>query len=190
MNRKGTLFVVTGPSGAGKGTVLKEVTSRMDHLYFSVSATTRAPRAGEADGVHYHFLDRAGFEDLIRRDRLLEYAEYVGNYYGTPLDPVTEHLSAGDDVLLEIEVQGALKVKEKRPDAALIFIAPPSFAELAAARNRKKPSAAAWRPREESAPPWTATIILFSTIGWIPLPGSWRASSPPSAAAGKTGALS
>ena len=117
MNRKGTLFVVTGPSGAGKGTVLKEVTSRMDHLYFSVSATTRAPRAGEADGVHYHFLDRAGFEDLIRRDRLLEYAEYVGNYYGTPLDPVTE-------------VQGALKVKEKRPDAALIFIAPPSFAEL------------------------------------------------------------
>lgn len=130
MNRKGTLFVVTGPSGAGKGTVLKEVTSRMDHLYFSVSATTRAPRAGEADGVHYHFLDRAGFEDLIRRERLLEYAEYVGNYYGTPLDPVTEHLSAGDDVLLEIEVQGALKVKEKRPDAALIFIAPPSFAEL------------------------------------------------------------
>ena len=130
MNRKGTLFVVTGPSGAGKGTVLKEVTSRMDHLYFSVSATTRAPRAGEADGVHYHFLDRAGFEDLIRRDRLLEYAEYVGNYYGTPLDPVTEHLSAGDDVLLEIEVQGALKVKEKRPDAALIFIAPPSWEEL------------------------------------------------------------
>ena len=130
MNRKGTLFVVTGPSGAGKGTVLKEVTSRMDHLYFSVSATTRAPRAGEADGVHYHFLDRAGFEDLIRRDRLLEYAEYVGNFYGTPKRFVDEAMDQGRDVILDIEVQGAIQVTSKRPDTVRIFIAPPSWAEL------------------------------------------------------------
>ena len=130
MNRKGTLFVVTGPSGAGKGTVLKEVTSRMDHLFFSVSATTRAPRAGEADGVHYHFLDRAGFEDLIRRDRLLEYAEYVGNFYGTPKKYVDEAMDHGRDVILDIEIQGAQQVCAKRPETVRIFIAPPSWAEL------------------------------------------------------------
>ena len=130
MNKRGTLFVITGPSGAGKGTVLREVIRSLDRLYFSVSATTRAPRDGEVDGVHYHFLTKERFEQLIADRRLLEYAQYVGNYYGTPLDPALEHLEQGEDVILEIELQGALQVKERMPEAVLVFIAPPSFAEL------------------------------------------------------------
>ena len=130
MNKRGTLFVVTGPSGAGKGTVLKKVMAETDHLYFSISATTRAPRPGEVQGVHYHFITRESFAQLIREERLLEHAEYVGNFYGTPLDPVLEHLEQGDDVILEIEIQGAKQVKARYPEAALVFIAPPSFDEL------------------------------------------------------------
>lgn len=130
MNKRGTLFVVTGPSGAGKGTVLKKVMAATDHLYFSISATTRAPRPGEIHGVHYHFITRESFAQLIREERLLEHAEYVGNFYGTPLDPVLEHLTQGDDVILEIEIQGAKQVKARYPEAALVFIAPPSFDEL------------------------------------------------------------
>ena len=130
MNKRGTLFVVTGPSGAGKGTVLKKVMAETDHLYFSISATTRAPRPGEIHGVHYHFITRESFARLIREERLLEHAEYVGNFYGTPLDPVLEHLEQGDDVILEIEIQGAKQVKARYPEAALVFIAPPSFEEL------------------------------------------------------------
>ena len=129
MNKRGTLFVVTGPSGAGKGTVLKKVMAATDHLYFSISATTRAPRPGEVHGVHYHFITRESFAQLIREERLLEHAEYVGNFYGTPLDPVLEHLAQGDDVILEIEIQGAKQVKARYPEAALVFIAPPSFDE-------------------------------------------------------------
>ena len=130
MNNKGTLFVITGPSGAGKGTVLKKVIQSLNGLYFSVSATTRKPREGEVDGVHYHFLTRERFEELIEKDRFLEYAQYAGNYYGTPLDPVEEHLEQGHDVILEIELQGALQVKKRLPKAVLVFIAPPSFEEL------------------------------------------------------------
>lgn len=130
MNKRGTLFVVTGPSGAGKGTVLKKVMAATDHLYFSISATTRAPRPGEVHGVHYHFITRESFAQLIREERLLEHAEYVGNFYGTPLDPVLEHLAQGDDVILEIEIQGAKQVKARYPETALVFIAPPSFDEL------------------------------------------------------------
>lgn len=130
MNNKGTLFVITGPSGAGKGTVLKQVIQSLDQLYFSVSATTRAPREGEVDGIHYHFLTRERFEQLIEADRFLEYARYAENYYGTPLDPVEEHLAQGHDVILEIELQGALQVKKRLPQAVLVFIAPPSFEEL------------------------------------------------------------
>lgn len=130
MNKKGTLFVVTGPSGAGKGTVLRQVMAQLDSLYFSISATTRAPRPGEVDGVHYHFITRERFQQLIHENRLLEHAEYVGNYYGTPLDPVLEHLEQGNDVILEIEIQGARQVKARYPEAALVFIAPPSFEEL------------------------------------------------------------
>ncbi len=130
MNKKGTLFVITGPSGAGKGTVLKQVIQSLDGLYFSVSATTRKPREGEVDGVHYHFMTRERFEELIEKDRFLEYARYAENYYGTPLDPVEEHLEQGHDVILEIELQGALQVKKRLPKAVLVFIAPPSFEEL------------------------------------------------------------
>ena len=97
---KGSLFVITGPSGAGKGTVLKEVIKNLDRLYFSVSATTRKPREGEVDGVHYHFLTKERFEELIAGDRFLEYAQYAENYYGTPLDPVLEQLEQGNDVIL------------------------------------------------------------------------------------------
>ena len=120
MNNKGTLFVITGPSGAGKGTVLKQVMQSLDQLYFSVSATTRAPREGEVDGVHYHFLTKERFEELIANDRFLEYARYAENYYGTPLDPVEEHLEQGHDVILEIELQGALQVKKRLPKAVLV----------------------------------------------------------------------
>lgn len=127
---KGSLFVITGPSGTGKGTVLKEVIKSLDRLYFSVSATTRKPREGEVDGVHYHFLTKERFEELIAGERFLEYARYAENYYGTPLDPVLEQLEQGNDVLLEIEVQGALQVKARMPQAVLVFIAPPSFEEL------------------------------------------------------------
>ncbi len=127
---KGSLFVITGPSGTGKGTVLKEVIKSLDRLYFSVSATTRKPREGEVDGVHYHFLTKDRFEELIAADRFLEYAQYAENYYGTPLDPVLDQLEQGNDVLLEIEVQGALQVKQRMPQAVLVFIAPPSFEEL------------------------------------------------------------
>lgn len=130
MNKRGTLFVITGPSGAGKGTVLRQVRNALPDLYFSVSATTRAPRPGEVDGADYHFISREQFQQLISEDRLLEHAEYVGNYYGTPLDPVLEHLEQGNDVILEIELQGARQVRQRCPEAALIFIAPPSFAEL------------------------------------------------------------
>ena len=130
MSRKGTLFVITGPSGAGKGTVLKKVIQSLDRLYFSVSATTRAPREVELDGVHYHFLTHEQFERLIAEERLLEYAQYAKNYYGTPLDPALQHLEMGEDVILEIELQGALQVKKRLPQSVPVFIAPPSFAEL------------------------------------------------------------
>lgn len=127
---KGNLFIVTGPSGAGKGTVLGRLLPTMDGLRCSVSATTRQPRPGEEDGVNYYFLTRPDFEQMIQRGEFLEYAEYVGNYYGTPAAPVNECLEKGIDVILEIEVQGALIVKQKRPDARLVFIIPPSFADL------------------------------------------------------------
>lgn len=127
---KGSLFIITGPSGTGKGTLLREVMQTLDRLYFSVSATTRAPRPGEEDGVHYHFLSRERFEELVARDRFLEYARYAENYYGTPLDPVLEQMEQGRDVILEIELQGALQVMARMPEAVTVFIAPPSFAEL------------------------------------------------------------
>ena len=129
--RKGRLIVISGPSGVGKGTVVKQLMQRHDRLRFSVSATTRAIRPGEQDGVNYYYISREAFEKLIADDALLEYACYVNNYYGTPEQPVNEQTAKGYDVLLEIEVQGALQVKLRRPDAILIFIAAPSFDELA-----------------------------------------------------------
>ena len=127
---KGNLFIVTGPSGAGKGTVLGRVMPSMEDLHYSVSATTRAPREGEEDGVNYYFLRKEQFLEMIGQGAFLEHAEYVGNYYGTPAGPVDECLNKGMDVVLEIEVQGALIVKQKRPEAKLVFIIPPSVSDL------------------------------------------------------------
>lgn len=127
--KRGTLFVISGPSGCGKGTVLSEVL-KDPNLYFSISATTRTKREGEEDGVNYFFLTREDFEALVEKDGVLEYAKYCGNYYGTPKKPIEAHLSKGVDVLLEIEVQGAAKVRQKCPGAILIFLMPPSLSEL------------------------------------------------------------
>ena len=130
--RKGSLYVFTGPSGAGKGTLLSRLREQDDRLFYSISATTRAPSPGETDGVQYYFLTKADFEEKIAQNAFLEYACYVENYYGTLEAPVNEKLDEGYDVILEIEVQGAMQVHEKRPDAVMVFIAPPSFEELAA----------------------------------------------------------
>ena len=129
---KGILIVVSAPSGCGKGTILAEV-MKDEKFYYSVSATTRSPRPGETDGVNYHFLGREQFEELIKTGGMLEYAEYCGNYYGTPRDKVLEKINEGKHVILEIEVQGAMQIREKCPEAVFVFIAPPSVAEL---RNR------------------------------------------------------
>ncbi len=127
---KGRLYVFTGPSGAGKGTVLHRLLDEVPGLSLSVSATTRVPRPGEQDGVHYYFISKQAFEQKIAENAFLEYAEYVDNYYGTPERPVEEQLAAGRDVILEIEVQGAMQVHRKRPDAVMVFLAPPSLEEL------------------------------------------------------------
>lgn len=126
----GTLYIVTAPSGTGKGTLLKRVLAADSHLFLSISATTRTPRMGEQDGVHYYFLSQNEFERRVQAGEFLEHASYVGNWYGTLEAPVQEQLARGNDVILEIEVQGAMAVHKKRPDAVLIFLAPPSFEEL------------------------------------------------------------
>ena len=130
MSKKGSLVIISGFSGAGKGTVVRELMNRYDCYALSISATTRAPREGEVNGREYFFKTREEFEELIRQDALYEYACYVSNYYGTPKAYVQEQLAAGKDVILEIEVQGALKVKEKNPEALLLFVTPPSADEL------------------------------------------------------------
>lgn len=132
MMDKGILIVVSAPSGCGKGTILAEVL-KDEKFFYSVSATTRSPRPGETDGVNYHFLKKEQFEELIASGGMLEYAQYCDNYYGTPRDKVMEKLGEGKHVILEIEVQGAMQIREKCPDAVFIFIAPPSVGEL---RNR------------------------------------------------------
>lgn len=130
---RGLLIVLSGPSGVGKGTVCAALRKQDTDILYSVSATTRSPREGEVDGINYFFKSRQEFEEMIKNDRLLEWAEYVGNYYGTPVDYVEKTLSEGKDIILEIEVQGALKVREQFSEGVFIFLMPPSLAEL---RNR------------------------------------------------------
>ena len=130
MNKEGILIVVSGFSGAGKGTIMKALLERYDNYALSISATTRNPRPGEEEGKAYFFKTTEDFEKMIAKDDLIEYAMYVGNYYGTPKAYVEEQLRAGKDVILEIEIQGALKVKEKFPNTLLLFVTPPSAEEL------------------------------------------------------------
>ena len=127
---KGKLVVYTGYSGVGKGTIMKRLRELDDSVRLSVSCTTRKPREGETNGVEYYFITKSEFEKLIEQDGFLEYAEYCGNYYGTPCKAVDEMLGKGCNVFLEIEVQGGMQVMNKRPDCVSIFIAPPSFEEL------------------------------------------------------------
>ncbi|MCR5238209.1 MAG: guanylate kinase [Lachnospiraceae bacterium] len=127
---RGILTVVSGFAGSGKGTVMKKLVSEHDNYALSISATSRAPRPGEEEGVSYFFKTREQFEEMIKADALLEYAEYVGNYYGTPKDFVFNKMDEGRDVILEIELQGAMQIKKKYPDTLLIFLTPPSAQEL------------------------------------------------------------
>ena len=127
---RGLLLVVSGPSGCGKGTILKEVLAQNRNLFYSVSATTRAPRPGEVEGESYFFLTTSAFEELIASGGMLEHACYCGHYYGTPKAAVDQQLSEGKDVILEIEVQGAMQVKRSCPDAVFLFVLPPSMREL------------------------------------------------------------
>ena len=130
MNHQGILVVVSGFSGAGKGTLMKELLKRYDNYALSISATTRAPREGETDGKEYFFVTKEQFEKMRDERKLIEYAQYVNNYYGTAKEYVEQKMAEGKDVILEIEIQGALKVKKRFPDALLLFVTPPSAEEL------------------------------------------------------------
>ena len=130
MSKRGTLVVVSGFSGAGKGTLMNRLLEKYDNYALSISATTRQPRAGERDGEEYFFTTEDEFKKLIKEDKLVEYAKYVCHYYGTPRDYVEQMLEAGKDVILEIEIQGALEIKEKNPETLLLFVVPPSTEEL------------------------------------------------------------
>lgn len=130
MMKKGALIVVSGPSGVGKGTICKELLKKYDNVEISVSATTRNPRAGEIQGVNYFFTKKVDFEEAIKEDEFLEYAQVYENYYGTPKKFVLEKVNEGKNVLLEIDIQGALQVKEKYPEGIFVFILPPSLKEL------------------------------------------------------------
>ncbi len=127
---KGLLFVVSAPAGCGKDTILEQVLAKEDNVGYSVSATTRAPRPGEVDGTHYFFITRQRFEEMIANGEVLEYTEYCGNYYGTPRKGVEAMLAEGRDVVLKIEIEGAMNIKKLFPDCCLVFILPPSMREL------------------------------------------------------------
>ena len=128
--QKGILLVVSGPAGVGKGTIIKEIMAENDNIHMSVSATTRNPRAGDSEGVTYYFKTKDEFSKMIKNDEMLEWAVYSDNFYGTPKTPVIEALEKGNDVILEIEVQGALQVKAHYPEGVFVFVMPPSLTEL------------------------------------------------------------
>ncbi|MDO5350182.1 MAG: guanylate kinase [Lachnospiraceae bacterium] len=130
MNQQGILVVISGFSGAGKGTLMKALMEKYDNYALSVSATTRQPRSGEVDGREYFFVSQEHFQSMVENDALIEYAQYVENFYGTPKDYVEKQRAAGKDVILEIEIQGALKIKKKFPETLLLFVMPPSAEEL------------------------------------------------------------
>ncbi len=130
MQRKGVLVILSGFAGSGKGTIIRELLAKYDNYALSVSATTRAPREGEEEGVHYFFKTEEEFKEMIAKGELLEYANYVGNYYGTPRAYVKEQLAQGKNVILEIETEGALQIKREYPEAVLVFVMPPSVNEI------------------------------------------------------------
>lgn len=130
MNQQGILVVISGFSGAGKGTLMKALMEKYDNYALSISATTRRPRSGEVDGREYFFVSQEYFQSMVENDALIEYAQYVENFYGTPKDYVEKQRAAGKDVILEIEIQGALKIKQRFPEALLLFVMPPSAEEL------------------------------------------------------------
>ena len=134
---RGKLFVISGPSGVGKNTLLNAVVARSERVRYSISATSRAMRPGEVDGKSYYFVTKEQFRELIQSDSLLEYAEYVGNYYGTPIQPIRESIEAGVDIVMDVDVVGALKIKKRLPAAVLVFVTAPSFAALRARLERR-----------------------------------------------------
>ncbi len=171
MNKRGLLIVVSGPSGVGKGTILKKYLAGHRDTVFSISATTRAPRVGEIDGTHYYFVSQDEFDRLVASDGLLEHAEFAGHCYGTPKKPVEDNLKNGIDVILEIEVQGAMQVKKKFPGSLMVFVVPPSFAELRRrllGRGTEEPSAVSQRlsncAREIKAAKLYDYIIINNTV--------------------------
>lgn len=157
MTERGLLIVLSGPSGVGKGTVREAVFKDPETSFdYSISMTTRLPREGEQDGVDYYFRSREVFEQAIKDGKMLEYAEYVGNYYGTPLEYVEEKLAAGVDIFLEIEVQGAMQVRKAMPEGIFIFLTPPDLSELktglsVAAQSRWKLLRNAWKQRKKKS---------------------------------------
>jgi len=151
-NNKGSLIVVSGPSGAGKSTVIGQVMNSRDDIKFSVSATTREPRHGEIDGKDYWFVEREKFLDMVESDQFLEYAKYVDNLYGTPIAPISADLEKGYSIILDIEVQGALQVKARMPEAVMVFLMPSDFSQLEKRlRGRNKDDEAKILSRVETA---------------------------------------
>ena len=130
MNKKGKLYIISAPSGTGKSTVIRELLKKKDNAFFSVSATTREPREGEVNGVNYWFLTRPEFERMVEEGAFLEHAQYVGNYYGTPIEPIRRSLAEGVDIVMDVEVVGALKIKKRMPEAVLVFLTAPSLQEI------------------------------------------------------------
>lgn len=152
MNSKGNIYVISGPSGVGKGTVVKQVVENNEKITLSVSATTRNPREGEIDKVHYFFLTKEEFQSMVENDGFMEYATYCGNSYGTPKAAVFEKIEQGYDVILEIDIQGGLQILEKFPEAYGIFILPPSYKELEARlRGRQSETEEVIRKRLDAA---------------------------------------